>query len=64
MARTPKFISLEELAAELGLPAAWLRAEADAGRIPSLRAGRRRMFNLESVEEVLIDRSASRAEAG
>jgi len=51
------FITLNRLSTETGLPAAWLRAEADAERIPSLRAGRRLMFNREAVEAALIERA-------
>ncbi len=50
------FIPLQSLAQRLGLPAAWLKAEADAGRIPSLRAGRRIVFSAEAVEAVLLER--------
>ena len=51
------FISLQRLAQRLGLPAAWLKAEAEAGDIPSLRAGRRLVFNHEAVERALIERA-------
>ena len=54
---TKLFIPVHALARRLGLPAAWLRAEADAGSIPSLRAGRRLMFNPEDVERVLSKRA-------
>ena len=57
------FIPLQELAQCLGLPAAWLKAEAEAGRIPSLRAGRRLAFNLRAVEEALIARADDRVNA-
>ncbi len=55
------FISLQRLAQRLGLPAAWLKSEAEAGRIPSLRAGRRLVFNSEAVEQTLIERAKDRA---
>ena len=42
-----------ELAGTLGLPLAWLKAEAAAGRIPSLRVGRRRLFDVEAVRDAL-----------
>ena len=45
----------------LGLSAAWLKAEADAGRIPCLRARQRLLFDPEAVERALIAR-ARRAE--
>ena len=42
-----------------GLSMAWLRAEAEAGRIPSLRAGRRLMFNVAAVEQALLERAGT-----
>ena len=55
---TTKLISVRGLADRLKLPAAWLKAEAEAERIPSLRAGRRLLFNPEAVEQVLLERAA------
>ncbi len=51
------YIPLNTLAYSLGLPQAYVKREADAGRIPFVRAGRRRMFNLEQVEQALHNRS-------
>ena len=49
-----------QLAKLLGVPIAWLRAEAVAGRIPSLLAGRRRrLFNAHAVEQCLLERAAT-----
>jgi hypothetical protein len=42
------------------LTQAWLRAEAEAGRIPCLRAGRRLLFDVQAVEAALIRRAAER----
>jgi hypothetical protein len=50
---------LRSLASLLKLPAAWLRTEALAGRIPSLRVGRRLLFNPVAVEEALLKRAAA-----
>ncbi len=58
---TNAYVSAIELAHELGLPLAWLKAEAKAGRIPSLQVGRRLLFNPEAVERVLLDRAAKGA---
>jgi hypothetical protein len=49
----PKFINLEELSRLTHLPAAWLKREADAQRIPCLRAGKRRLFDLAAVLKAL-----------
>ena len=50
------FVSLAQLAARLDLPATWLRTEADAGRIPSIRAGRRVVFHVDSVVRALTSK--------
>lgn len=48
-----KHISLLELSERTGLPAAWLKREADARRIPCLRVGRRWMFCMAAVLKAL-----------
>lgn len=53
-----KFVTLRELAQAIRLPARWLRREAEAGRIPCLHAGRRRMFDPAAVLNALTDRQA------
>lgn len=58
---TKTFIPLHELSRRLGLPIAWLRAEANAGRIPCLKTARRLMFKVEEVESALAKRSAGKA---
>jgi hypothetical protein len=58
------YITAIELANELSLPLAWLKAEAKAGKIPSLRAGRRLLFNPEAVERVLLERAAKEVANG
>jgi hypothetical protein len=45
------------LSGKTGLPLAWLRREAKAGRIPSLRVGRRMLFDSEAVTVALADMS-------
>lgn len=55
---TTRLVTVRGLADRLKLPAAWLRTEAEAGRIPSLRAGRRLLFNPTAVERVLLNRAA------
>lgn len=51
-------INLIGLARELGLSRNWLKAEAVARRIPSLKAGRRLLFSLPAVKAALADRAA------
>lgn len=51
-------LSLARMARRLGVTASWLRAEAEAGRIPCLRAGARYLFAPAAVEAVLLERAA------
>jgi hypothetical protein len=53
---TKKPLYLVAMARRLRVPATWLRAEAYAGRIPHLRAGRALLFDPEVVERVVLDR--------
>lgn len=50
------FVGPLELASKLGLPPSWVKTEAKAGRIPSLRVGRRRLFDLAAVRAALAER--------
>ncbi len=55
------------LARRFGLPAAWFKAEAEAGRLPCLRVGSRFIFNIKAVEAALAERasgSPQQAQAG
>jgi len=54
----PILLSLPALAEALKLPESWIKAEADAGRIPHLRIGNRYRFNREKVVAVLARRAA------
>lgn len=54
-----ELLTLSRLARRMGVPATWLRTEADAGRIPCLRAGRRYLFDLSAVQRELSDRAAN-----
>jgi hypothetical protein len=53
----PRLFPLSETARILCVPARWLRAEAEAGRIPHLRADTALLFDLETVEKVLLERA-------
>lgn len=46
------------MARRLGVTQTWLRSEADAGRVPCLRAGRRYLFAAGAVESTLAERAA------
>lgn len=53
------FVPLRRAASTLGVPLAWLRAEAEAKRIPAVRAGRRWLVHLERAQLVLSQRADS-----
>ena len=55
----PALMELRELARLLGVPTRWLRAEAEAGRIPGLAAGSTWLFDADLVECVLAERARS-----
>ncbi len=57
---TQSFLPLKQTASQLGVPAKWLKAEADAGRVPCLQAGRRILFNLQAVAQALFERARQR----
>ena len=59
---TETFVPLTTLAYRTGLSTSWLRAEAEAGRIPSLKVGRRLMFNIATVEAALLERANGNTE--
>lgn len=67
MENTPQLVNLRELARRLrrfGLTARWLREEAESGGIPSMRAGKRLLFNVAAVEEALLRRAAGEVRRG
>jgi hypothetical protein len=53
-----ELLSLVRMARRLGITARWLRAEADAGRVPCLCADARYLFAAAAVERVLAGRAA------
>ncbi len=54
-----KLVTLSQLAAHLRLPAAELRLEVNAERLPAVRIGKRGLlFDLERVERLLSERAA------
>jgi hypothetical protein len=55
----PTFKSLSQTATTLGVPVSWLKREANAGRVPCLRAGRRFLFDMEAVATVLAQRATA-----
>ena len=59
-----KLLTLNELSERTGLPAAWLRREAEARRLPCIHAGRRWMFDLSAVMKGLAERQESEVSRG
>jgi len=53
-----ELLSLSRLARRLGITQQWLREQADAGKIPCLKAGNRHLFNPVAVEETLASKAA------
>lgn len=51
-------LTLSQMARDLRVTMKWLKEEAEAGRVPSLLAGRQRLFNPDAVRSVLSDRAA------
>jgi len=59
----PQVLPANQMARYLGVPVSWLKSEADAGRVPHLKAGKSYLFNPEAVEAVLAKRAAGAQEA-
>jgi hypothetical protein len=51
-----ELLPLNRAARRLGVPSRWLRAEANAGRVPCLRAGTRYLFEMSALTETLAER--------
>ena len=58
MKNTNQLLTARGIARHFGLPFDWVISEADAGRLPQLRIGRRLLFNVDAVREALL-RAAS-----
>jgi hypothetical protein len=52
-----ELLSLGRAARRLGVTARWLRGEAEAGRVPCLRADRRYLFDWRALEAALAERA-------
>jgi hypothetical protein len=57
MKTNAKLLSLGAMARFLGVTTKWLRAEADADRLPHLRADERYLFEPEIVNAMLVERA-------
>lgn len=54
----PQLLTLARMARRVGVPAKWLRDQAESGSVPSLRAGTRFLFNADAVESTLARQAA------
>ena len=54
-------VTLSVLARRLRVPVSWLREEAEAGRLPHLKAGRQILFDADTVIGNLRERAAGKA---
>ena len=57
-----ELLSLPRMARRLGVAQKWLREQADAGKVPRLKAGTRYLFNVAAVQEALAKAAQARAE--
>jgi hypothetical protein len=60
---SPQLVPINVAARWLRVPLRWLRAEAEAGRVPCLRADNQFLCDFEAVEAALLER-ARRPAAG
>lgn len=54
----PKLVTDSQMARILRVRVSWLRNEAEAGRLPSVNAGNRYLFNRDAVVNALAERAA------
>jgi len=50
-------LTLSQMARVLGVSATWLRAEAERGALPHVKADRGMLFDRETVERLLVARA-------
>jgi hypothetical protein len=54
-----ELLTLPRMARRLGVTQQWLRDQAEAGKVPCLKADRRLLFNPVAVQEALASKAAS-----
>ena len=52
-----KLLPIGPMARRLRVSVRWLRSEAEAGRLPHVKAERQYLFDPEAVERVLLERA-------
>jgi len=63
MIAKPKLLPPGPMARYLRVPVKWLREEAEAGRVPHLKAGKAYLFDPDTVEAALIERARQSGES-
>ena len=58
----PRLVPLSVMARRLRVRAAWLLAEAEAGRVPHVPAEPAPLFSPEAVEKILVERASEMSE--
>ena len=53
----PQLLQANTMARRLHVTLRWLKDEADAGRLPHIKAGDRYLFNTEAVDLALLERA-------
>lgn len=59
-----ELLSLSRMARRLGITQRWLRGQADAGKLPCLKADNRYLFNPIAVQESLAAKAARTRQGG
>ncbi len=59
-----ELLSMARMARRIGVTQDWLREQADAGRVPCLKAGTRYLFNPVAVQEALATEAAQTRQGG
>jgi len=60
-----RIVPLGVMARLVHVPTKWLRGEAEAGRVPALRAGNRYVFRPDIISRIIAERAAKASgEAG
>ena len=59
-----ELLSLPRMARRVGVTQRWLQDQADAGRVPCLKADRRYLFNPSAVQEALASQAANARQGG
>ena len=55
MSDTPLFVTVHQLSERTGLPVPFLNTEAEAGRMPTKKIGRRTFFDVDAAVRTLTD---------